>query len=182
METRFAPMSGAELGALTKAIEEAKQRQQPVGTGSQVSITIQRPETTPRETGRKTEGDGGIRIGDGGDSGDKEVHEYWTWVIPYERRGFAVATPPYTPIGVKTDTHTYTITIPPPPPTGEGEGQRTETSYYPPPPPPTPTPPTAIPAMPPFLIPLLGQSAMPSQYPLAGELARPGAMREVLVL
>jgi len=47
----------------------------------------------------------------------------------------------------------------------------------------TPIPPTATPPIPPFLIPLLWfPSPMPTQYPLAGELARPGAMREILVL
>jgi len=47
----------------------------------------------------------------------------------------------------------------------------------------TPIPPTATPPIPPFLIPLLWfPSTMPTQYPLAGELARPGAMREILVL
>jgi len=47
----------------------------------------------------------------------------------------------------------------------------------------TPIPPTATPPIPPFLIPLLWfPSTMPSQYPLPTELARPGAMREILVL
>jgi hypothetical protein len=47
----------------------------------------------------------------------------------------------------------------------------------------TPIPPTATPPVPPFLIPLLWfPSTMPTQYPLPGELARPGAMREILVL
>jgi protein involved in ribonucleotide reduction len=47
----------------------------------------------------------------------------------------------------------------------------------------TPIPPTATPPIPPFLIPLLWfPSWMPQQYPLPSELARPGAMREILVL
>jgi hypothetical protein len=47
----------------------------------------------------------------------------------------------------------------------------------------TPIPPTATPPIPPFLIPLLWfPSTIPTQYPLPTELARPGAMREILVL
>jgi len=81
---------------------------------------------------------------------------------------------------------TYTYTAPPLPTTYEAPTTRTETppvtATPTPPPTETPVPPTAIPYVPPFLIPLLGYPWMPTQYPLAGELARPGAMREILVL
>jgi len=128
MVTRFSPIGGAGLGALARTIEEARQRQeqQPPTTspGGQVSITIQRPEATPREVGR--EGGGGIRIGGGGGGGgDTELEEYWTWVIPYERRGFAVTTPPRVPIRTETETRTYTYTAPPPPTTYEAPATRT---------------------------------------------------------
>jgi len=200
MGTRFSPIGGAGLGALARTIEEVRQRQeqQPPttgGAGGQVSVTIQRPETTPRETGRETgretEGGGGyIRIGGGGGGGgDTELEEYWTWVIPYERHGLAVLPPPYTPIKEEqiTREHVYVVPPPPPPREGEGTGTRTGTPPVPPPPPPpppteTPVPPTAIPTVPPFLIPLLGYPWMPSQYPTPSELARPGTMREILVL
>jgi hypothetical protein len=80
------------------------------------------------------------------------------------------------------------IEIPPPPiPPITIQGQTTttvqETPTQNPPTTATPVPPTAVPPVPPFLIPLLWfPSWMPTQYPLAGELARPGAMREILVL
>ena len=191
MVTRFSPIGGAGLGALARTIEEARQRQeqQPPTTspGGQVSITIQRPEATPREVGR--EGGGGIRIGGGGGGGgDTEREEYWTWVIPYERRGFAVTTPPRVPIRTETETRTYTYTAPPPPTTYEAPATRTETEAPPVTTTQTPTetppiPPTAVPPVPPFLIPLLWYpSMMPTQYPLAEELARPSTMREILVL
>ncbi len=80
-----------------------------------------------------------------------------------------------------------TITVPTLPPitiqgqTTTGTGQ--ENPPINPPTTATPIPPTATPPIPPFLIPLLWfPSWMPQQYPLAGELARPGAMREILVL
>jgi hypothetical protein len=103
------------------------------------------------------------------------------------------------PTGTQTGTRQYytqtgtptlnppTISVPTLPPitiqgqttTGTGQGN-------PPLNPPTtatPIPPTATPPVPPFLIPLLWfPSPMPTQYPMPGELARPGAMREILVL
>jgi hypothetical protein len=193
METRFAPIGGAELGALVRALEEARQSQQPIATGGggQVTVTIQRPTTQlpqPPTTQTRAGGGGGIGIGGGGGGGgESELEEYWTWVIPPERRGFIATTPPYVPIQTTQTTKTAPITITPPttynPPT---TGTYTET-------PPatatqtptieTPVPPTAVPTIPPFLIPLLWfPSWMPQQYPLAGELARPGTMREILVL
>jgi hypothetical protein len=196
METRFAPIGGAELGALARALEEARQRQQPLGTGggSQVSITIQRPTTQlpqlPTTTQARAGGGGGIGIGGGGGGGgESELEEYWTWVIPPERRGFIAASPPYVPITTRTVTRTLTtnppITTPllPPitiTPTGTPTTTRQEN------PPVTenpPVPPTAVPPIPPFLIPLLWfPSWMPQQYPATGELARPSTMREILVL
>jgi hypothetical protein len=92
----------------------------------------------------------------------------------------------YTQTGTPT-LNPPTITVPTLPPitiqgqttTGTGQGN-------PPINPPTtqtPIPPTATPPIPPFLIPLLWfPSTMPTQYPLPSELARPGAMREILVL
>lgn len=80
------------------------------------------------------------------------------------------------------------VEIPPPPiPSITIQGQTTttvqETPTQNPPTTATPVPPTAVPPVPPFLIPLMWfPSTMPSQYPLAGELARPGAMREILML
>jgi len=190
METRFAPIGGAELGALAKALEEARQSQQPIATGggSQVTVTIQRPETTPREAGRESErgaGMGGIGIGGGGGGGDREVEEYWTWVIPYERRGFAITTPPYVPIQTTQTTRITSTTITPPT-TYEAPTTGTYTENPPvtatqTPTIETPVPPTAVPAIPPFLIPLL--PLMPGRYSTAAtELARPGTMREILVL
>ncbi len=92
----------------------------------------------------------------------------------------------YTQTGTPT-LNPPTITIPPLPPitiqgqTTTGTGQ--ENPPINPPTTQTPIPPTATPPIPPFLIPLLWfPSTMPTQYPLPTELARPGAMREILVL
>jgi hypothetical protein len=196
METRFAPIGGAELGALVRALEEARQgqRQQPIATGGgggQVSIAIQRPTQLPQPpttAQARAGGGGGIGIGGGGGGGgESELEEYWTWVIPPERRGFIATTPPYVPIQTVQTTRATPITITPPttynPPT---TGTYTETPPVTATPTPTetpPIPPTAVSTIPPFLIPLLWfPSWMPQQYPMAGELARPGTMREILVL
>jgi hypothetical protein len=200
MGTRFAPIGGAELGALVRALEEAGQRQQPIATGGgggQVSVTIQRPTTQlpqpPTTTQARTGGGGGIGIGGGGGGGgESELEEYWTWVIPPERRGFAVVPPPYVPITTRTVTRTLTtnppITTPNLPPititpTGTPPTTGQENPPYPPVTENPPVPPTAVPPIPPFLIPLLWfPSWMPQQYPMPSELARPGTMREILVL
>jgi hypothetical protein len=190
METRFAPIGGAELGALVRALEEARQSQQPIATGggSQVTVTIQRPTTQLPQLQTRTGGGGGIGIGGGGGGGgESELEEYWTWVIPPERRGFAAASPPYVPIQTTQTTRTapYVIT---PPTTYEAPTTSTYTEAPPVTATQTPTetppiPPTATPTIPPFLIPLLWlPSWMPQQYPATGELARPGTMREILVL
>jgi hypothetical protein len=197
METRFAPIGGAELGVLARALEEARQSQQPIATGGgggQVTVTIQRPTTQlsqPPPTQTRTGGGGGIGIGGGGGGGgggESELEEYWTWVIPPERRGFIATSPPYVPITTRTVTRTLTINpsiIPPitPPRTEGGTTTGQENPPINPPTTQTPVPPTAVLPVPPFLIPLLWfPSWMPQQYPLAGELARPGTMREILVL
>jgi hypothetical protein len=194
MGTRFAPIGGAELGALVRALEEARQsQQQPIGIsgGGQVSITIQRPATQlpqPPTTQTRAGGGGGMGIGGGGGGGgESELEEYWTWVIPPERRGFVAASPPYVPIQTVQTTRATPITITPPttynPPT---TGTYTETPPVTATQTPTetpPIPPTATPTIPPFLIPLLWlPSWMPTQYPATTELARPGTMREILVL
>jgi hypothetical protein len=196
MGTRFAPIGGAELGALARALEEARQSQQPIATGggTQATVTIQRPTTQlpqlPTTTQARTGGGGGIGIGGGGGGGgESELEEYWTWVIPPERRGFIAASPPYVPITTRTMTRTLT-TNPPiitpnlPPITITPTGTPTTTGQENPPVTENPpVPPTAVPPIPPFLIPLLWfPSTMPTQYPLPSELARPGAMREILVL
>jgi len=88
-----------------------------------------------------------------------------------------VSTPTLPPIEIPILPPLPPIEIPSPPPT------RQENPPINPPTTQTPVPPTATPPIPPFLIPLLWfPSTMPTQYPLAGELARPGAMREILVL
>jgi hypothetical protein len=197
METRFAPIGGAELGALVRTLEEARQgqRQQPLGTGAggQVSVTIQRPATQLPQLPTTTQGErgagmGGIGIGGGGGGGgESELEEYWTWVIPPERRGFIAASPPYVPIQTVQTTRTTPYVITPPttynPPTTGTYTENPPVTTTQTPTIETPVPPTAVPYVPPFLIPLLWlPSTMPTRYPTATELARPGTMREILVL
>jgi hypothetical protein len=194
MGIRFAPIGGAELGVLARALEEARQRQQPLGAGAggQVSVTIQRPTIQtpqlPTTTQTRTGGGGGIGIGGGGGGGgESELEEYWTWVIPPERRGFIATTPPYVPIQTVQTTRATPYVITPPitynPPTTGTYTENPPVTATQTPTIETPVPPTAVPPIPPFLIPLLWfPSPMPTQYPLPSELARPGAMREILVL
>ena len=194
MGTRFAPIGGAELGALVRALEEARQSQQPIATGggSQVSITIQRPTTQtpqlPTTAQARAGGGGGIGVGGGGGGGgESELEEYWTWVIPPERRGFVAVSPPYVPIQTVQTTKTTPYVITPPttynPPTTSTYTEAPPVTVTQTPTIETPVPPTAVPTIPPFLIPLLWfPSWMPQQYPMTGELARPGTMREILVL
>jgi hypothetical protein len=96
------------------------------------------------------------------------TRQYYAQATPLTLSPVEIPPPPLPPITIQGQTTTGTGQENPPinPPTTQ-----------------MPTPPTAVPPVPPFLIPLMWfPSPMPTQYPLPTELARPGAMREILVL
>ena len=99
--------------------------------------------------------------------GQPTTRQYYTQVTPVTITPVEIPPPPLPP-----------ITIQETPTTGQGV-QSPPTTGAPAP----PVPPTAAPPLPPFLIPLLWfPSWMPQPQAVAGVLARPGAMREILVL
>jgi len=99
--------------------------------------------------------------------GQPTTRQYYTQVAPVTLAPVEIPPPPLPP-----------VTIQEAPTTGQGV-QSPPTAGAPAP----PVPPTATPPPPPFLIPLLWfPSWMPQPQTTTGALARPGAMREILVL
>jgi hypothetical protein len=99
--------------------------------------------------------------------GQPTTRQYYTQVAPVTLAPVEIPPPPLPP-----------VTIQETPTTGQGV-QSPPTAGAPAP----PVPPTAAPPIPPFLIPLLWfPSWMPQPQTTTGALARPGGMREILVL
>jgi hypothetical protein len=99
--------------------------------------------------------------------GQPTTRQYYTQMAPVTLAPVEIPPPPLPP-----------VTIQETPTTGQGV-QSPPTAGAPAP----PVPPTATPPPPPFLIPLLWfPSWMPQPQTVTGTLARPGAMREILVL
>jgi len=99
--------------------------------------------------------------------GQPTTRQYYTQVAPVTLAPVEIPPPPLPPVAIQEA-----------PTTGQGV-QSPPTAGAPAP----PVPPTATPPPPPFLIPLLWfPSWMPQPQTTTGALARPGAMREILVL
>ena len=99
--------------------------------------------------------------------GQPTTRQYYTQVSPVALAPVEIPPPPLSPVAIQEA-----------PTTGQGV-QSPPTAGAPAP----PVPPTAVPPLPPFLIPLLWfPSWMPQPQTTTGTLARPGAMREILVL